>query len=166
MEEKLREQLSRPFSRVLGIGQAAKILKIHKGMLICIGDKSAHNLISRNIIPHICIYDGICKRKPVSEKIINEIEKEYAGEISLVKNPASEITLELEEKIIELVKKGRGAIKVIGEDDLAALVSFANASLGSIVAYGQPNEGIVLVEITPRQKDRAKDLIKRVREKN
>ena len=43
-------------------------------------------------------------------------------------------------------------IVVDGEEDLATLPAILYAPLGSVVIYGQPNEGSVLVNVTSEMK--------------
>jgi uncharacterized protein (UPF0218 family) len=44
---------------------------------------------------------------------------------------------------------------VEGEEDLLTLVAMAVAPLGSFVIYGQPGEGLVVVEVDDAAKNRA-----------
>jgi GTP-dependent dephospho-CoA kinase len=53
-------------------------------------------------------------------------------------------------------------VKVQGEEDLLALPLFAMAPKGSAVLYGQPLEGIVLVNITEEKQNQAKDLMNKI----
>jgi uncharacterized protein (UPF0218 family) len=48
---------------------------------------------------------------------------------------------------------------VDGEEDLLTLVAIMVAPAGSIIAYGQPATGIVLVRVTPNKKNEIKALI-------
>ncbi|HMK82220.1 MAG TPA: DUF359 domain-containing protein, partial [Candidatus Bathyarchaeia archaeon] len=51
---------------------------------------------------------------------------------------------------------------VDGEEDLLVLVVIAVAPVGSLVVYGQPNEGIVLVNVTLAKKKEVVDLLGRM----
>lgn len=163
MDKNLRRRLASPFAQVVSIGRAVKTLEEHCGLLISVGDRSTHNLVMRDMHPNICIYDGMCRRKQVCKKTLARIEEYCANDVISVRNPPSSITLELEMAVKKCIKKRSGAIKILGEDDLAALVAFAQSPIGSIVAYGQPGKGIVLVNITKKIRDEAKLLIKKVR---
>jgi len=44
---------------------------------------------------------------------------------------------------------------VEGEEDLLTLVVMVTAPLGSLVVYGQPNEGLVLVEVNGEAREKA-----------
>jgi len=51
---------------------------------------------------------------------------------------------------------------VDGEEDMLALPIFSIAPDCSVVLYGQPLEGIVIVKITPKTRKKAKDLMDRI----
>jgi hypothetical protein len=53
-------------------------------------------------------------------------------------------------------------IKVIGEEDLIALPLIAYAPIDSVILYGQPSEGIVVVRVMNRIQTRAKHLMRRI----
>jgi len=59
---------------------------------------------------------------------------------------------------------GDERIKIVvdGEEDLATLPAILYAPLGSAVVYGQPNEGSVLVEVTPEKKKHVMDLMNKM----
>ena len=61
-----------------------------------------------------------------------------------------------------LVEKEQAIIFIDGEEDLLALPLFAMAPKGSVVLYGQPLEGIVLVNITEEKQNQAKDLMNKI----
>jgi hypothetical protein len=75
-----------------------------------------------------------------------------------VKNPPSKITKELQDAVKDAVPPLK--IIVEGEEDLATLPAILMAQFGSVVAYGQPNEGIVLVEVTKEKKREIADILK------
>jgi hypothetical protein len=80
-----------------------------------------------------------------------------------VKNPAGTLTKELIDQIrASLNSDGRVKIIVDGEEDLATLPAILYAPLGSVVVYGQPNEGSVLVDVTPEMKTRIDEFMKQM----
>lgn len=82
-----------------------------------------------------------------------------------VSNPPGHITKELIKNIRESIEKiicgkeKRIAIKIEGEDDLAAVPAILLAPLGSVVLYGQPGEGVVMVEVTEERKEKIVKLL-------
>jgi len=53
-------------------------------------------------------------------------------------------------------------IFVRGEEDLAALPAILLAPEGSVVLYGQPDEGVVFVSITKSKKEEILDLLDKI----
>jgi hypothetical protein len=64
--------------------------------------------------------------------------------------------------IDQAIKIGNSAVIVEGEEDLLALVAISVAPEGSLVVYGQPNEGIVLVNVTSQKKREIADILARM----
>ena len=81
----------------------------------------------------------------------------------MVKNPAATITKDLIDLIRESLH-GTTHVKIVveGEEDLATLPAILYAPLGSVVVYGQPNEGSVLVDVTPERKLHIEEFMKRM----
>jgi len=53
-------------------------------------------------------------------------------------------------------------IFVRGEEDLAAVPAMLMAPEGSAVLYGQPDQGVVLVQITESKKEEIRDLLTKI----
>ena len=75
-------------------------------------------------------------------------------------NPAAEIT----SQSIDTIKKAFTLsppvrIIVTGEEDLLVIPVCIYAPENSLVMYGQPNEGLVLVKITPEIRNKTQKLI-------
>ncbi|MHB8605670.1 MAG: DUF359 domain-containing protein, partial [Thermoplasmatota archaeon] len=56
----------------------------------------------------------------------------------------------------------RVVVEVVGEEDLAALPAILAAPAGAVVAYGQPNQGVVCVVVDDASRARARDLLSRM----
>jgi uncharacterized protein (UPF0218 family) len=56
-------------------------------------------------------------------------------------------------------------IFVKGEEDLAALPAMMMAPVGSVIMYGQPDKGVILVRVTESKKAEIKDLFDIILEK-
>lgn len=162
MDKKLRLDLKKPFGKVYTLKDAVAYLKKQKRFLVVVGDKSIYNLVKSEIYPDIIVYDNMCKRKKTDSKTRNLIEL-FAKQKPKVRieNPPSQITPQLLRALKITIKNKTGAIEIKGEDDLASLAAFIYTPIGSIVAYGQPNKGMVLVEITSDKKNEAKLLLRR-----
>jgi len=122
--------------------------------IITVGDRTTEKLIEFGIIPSLQIIDGIEKReKRESIKLENCIEL-------AVDNPPAEIT----DSAIEVIKKafsmnGKVRIMVTGEEDLLVLPVCVYAPENSIVMYGQPNEGLVIVKVTTDIRNKTQKLL-------
>ncbi|AXI25297.1 hypothetical protein CFE53_03730 [Methanofervidicoccus sp. A16] len=135
--QELREILKRPFGKVY------KELPYINGKVISIGDITTKNLLSKNIVPHLSIFDLKTRRNiPVS------IEHRFKR-VFKVKNPPGCISDEAMEMIryLSKIEEGNIALKVDGEEDLLALPVIKYFPYGTYVLYGQPDMGVVVLKI-------------------
>jgi uncharacterized protein (UPF0218 family) len=134
--------------------------------LISVGDVTTFHLLEAGIIPDICIVDDRTKRKPVSSDVSARNRDKVYEEVS-VDNPAGIITDELIRTLCEAFASEKLLrIFVRGEEDLATLPVILLAPLGSIVLYGQPDEGVVFVEVTGKKKEEIRALFEKLISKN
>jgi len=66
--------------------------------------------------------------------------------------------------IAQALKIGNSAVVVEGEEDLLVLVAVSVAPLRSLVVYGQPNVGIVLVRVSAEKKDEIAQVLQQMKE--
>ena len=141
---KLIQELKDPLGELYpNFEDALEDIKASK-FLISAGDCTLNNLISHNIYPDVGIIDNRIERKD-HDSIIN-----YTDNILTAVNPAGTITDDLWETIEFAIKQSienntRYIIDVDGEEDLAVLPIIALAPEYTTVLYGQPNEGLVLL---------------------
>jgi hypothetical protein len=154
LPESLREELRKPFGRVISKEQLVSELKGKDVFLISVGDECSYELIKGGVKPDIVIYDLKIKRKDVIGKV-RELLDGFNESSVIVHNPPGVIMDELVETTKEMIERRRGKMLVRGEEDLAALVVMIYAPNGSVVVYGQPDEGAVLVEMNDEVRDRA-----------
>ncbi|KYK38541.1 MAG: DUF359 domain-containing protein [Theionarchaea archaeon] len=139
-QERMQERIG-----VLITGEIPEPYQILRQMLkgekvIAIGDVVAENLIKAGIEPDMMVVDGKSMRE----------EREIAVQCDItVKNRASEIT----EELMEAIRKGYKRIYVEGEEDLAALPAILYAEENSVIVYGQPSEGIMVIRPTEENKE-------------
>ncbi|HIE31501.1 MAG TPA: DUF359 domain-containing protein [Methanosarcinales archaeon] len=127
--------------------------------IISVGDITTCNLIESGILPDICIVDHLTCRASVSEGVLKRVQHPAFTEIS-VENPAGSITLELVTCITKALRSGEHTrIFVQGEEDLAVMPAVMLAPLSSIVIYGQPASGCVLIKVTPEKRKEIKELL-------
>ena len=113
--------------------------------MITVGDRTTENMINLGIIPEVQIVDGLEKR----DKRLVPTDDIVNTNLSC-KNPPGEIT----EESTQVIQKAFSSkppvrITVDGEEDLLVLPVCVFAPENSVVMYGQPNEGLVVVDITP-----------------
>ena len=125
--------------------------------LISVGDQTTKNLVDNDLIPDLVIIDNRIQRKDHNHDIIR------TENILEADNPAGTITENLWETIEEAIsltlKDSENRIIVVkGEEDLAVLPCLLIAPEDAIVLYGQPNEGLVFVNVF-EGKDKATKLM-------
>ena len=150
----LRKNLKKPLGTLIR-GSFAETTKRLKDIIerekvthvISVGDTVTKNLVKNNVIPVLAIVDNMTMRKntkPFSfatERIVN------------IKNPAATITAEAISTIHEALKANTHTkIVVDGEEDLLTLIAIIHAPENTLVVYGQPYEGIVVVKTTATKK--------------
>jgi uncharacterized protein (UPF0218 family) len=115
--------------------------------IISVGDTVSKNLAENGFSPKLYIIDNKCMRRSTKPF------KLPADRTVYVTNPRGTIT-DQAEQAIEAALKETEQVKIVvkGEEDLLTLVAIAHAPEDSYVIYGQPHEGIVVVEVTPDKK--------------
>lgn len=162
LPDDLREELKRPIGLLLE--EEKLIAEVRKRrILVSVGDMVTFTLLRRDIEPRIAIIDYKCKRKACSEEVRDLLQG--FGEVKIqVKNPASTITYELwdaVEKAYKICKEKTVCIVVDGEEDMASLVAIVLAPPAGTVIYGLPNKGIILVDVTDKEKNMVRKVLKR-----
>ena len=158
LPDSLRDQLKIPLGILLPIDQDNKT-NIEKYLsddsyIITVGDRTTEKMIDFDLIPSLQIIDGLEKR------IKRDIIKLGSAFELKIDNPAAEITLES----IEIIKKAFSLnppirLTVNGEEDLLVLPACIHAPENSVILYGQPNKGLVLVQITTEIRNKAQALL-------
>lgn len=147
LPENLRNQLKTPFGILLPNSQITKenVLKhiSSDSFIITVGDATTEKMLKFGIIPSLQIIDAQekrTKREPPSTEMVTTL-------ISC-NNPAGEITIE---SITAIKNSFRSKlpvrITINGEEDLLVIPVCLYAPNNSVVLYGQPNEGLVIVQI-------------------
>jgi uncharacterized protein (UPF0218 family) len=119
-----------------------------------VGDYITAYLFRHNIKPDLFIVDDKIMRKQISP-----IDAD-ADVVLTVKNPAGTIT-DQAWSAIEAASRSRRRtkIQVDGEEDLLALVAILTVPLNSIVLYGQPLQGVVVVKVTAEMRERVRRIV-------
>ncbi|RJS76383.1 DUF359 domain-containing protein [Candidatus Bathyarchaeota archaeon] len=158
----LRLKLKQPLGKLIR-GSFEQTMKTFKESIkeekppaiISVGDVVSKNLTESNFSPKLLIVDNKVMRKEI-EPFQLETEKTIYTE-----NPPGTITNEAAEAIKEAIKTNKQTkIVVNGEEDLLALIAILHAPENSIVVYGQPHEGIVVVKVTQEKKEEIATILK------
>jgi uncharacterized protein (UPF0218 family) len=124
------------------------------GRVVCtVGDVVTHSALARGIVPAIGIIDGFTMHSPYLAM------PDISCRILHARNPAGEITDELIAVLDEAVMSTPCMILVDGEEDLAVLPLIRRLPGEVLVLYGQPNEGVVICEVTPELQRRVAELL-------
>ena len=149
LPDDLRDQLKNPLGNLISDNDPNKeniLKKISvESIIITVGDRTTENILQLGLKPQIQIIDGLEKR---SECIV-PADDTISTKLSC-KNPPGEITKE-SMQVIKKAFSSEPPVRIIvdGEEDLLVIPVCILAPENSIVMYGQPNEGLVIVQITP-----------------
>lgn len=123
--------------------------------IISVGDTVSRNLHEHGVSPQLLITDNKRMRKRIQPRIFP------TKSIVHVKNPQGTITEEAIIAIQKALESDRQVhIIVDGEEDLLTLIAVLHAPEESLVVYGQPYEGIVVVKVTPEKKAEVMEVLK------
>ncbi len=161
LKQELRQELKNPLGTLIkGTPQQTKrklkelITKEAIPHIISVGDIVSQALLELGIKPHVMIVDGKAMRKQIQ---LLKVEAEHK---ILLNNPAGMLTPLTWVAIAEaLRRKASTLVMVEGEEDLLTLVAVLEAPENALVAYGLPNEGVVVVKADATAKYKANLII-------
>jgi uncharacterized protein (UPF0218 family) len=145
----LRAKLKEPFGMLIRGTFSETMSKLE-----IVGDTVSRNLHEYRVNPQLSITDNKRMRKRIQPRTFPK------KSVIHVRNPPGTITEEAKTAIQEALECDRQVhIIVDGEEDLLALVAVLYAPEESLVVYGQPHEGIVVVKATPEKKAEAMEIL-------
>lgn len=153
--EKLRAELKKPLGIVTKGAEEVTSLIQKRGAkkTIFVGDSVTRGLIDK-VDPDVVIIDNKIMRKPI-EPISVDAQKTIH-----VKNPRGHITANAWKAIsMTMVSNSRVKIVVKGEEDLLTLPAIELAPEGSVVIYGQPNQGIIVNFVDGSMKEKVRRIL-------
>ena len=154
----LRSELKDPLGMILrpNTEEYQEILVSPPSRFICVGDIVTETFLNAEKSPWIIITDGVTKR----EKIEMKTFKNY--KIIRVNNPAGQITSQAWRAIRESVSQEQLIhIVVDGEEDLLTIPTIIEAPISTSIFYGQPDVGMVRVEVNAALKNNILNLLSR-----
>jgi uncharacterized protein (UPF0218 family) len=130
------------------------IEKKKPSMLISVGDAVSDSMIKHGFSLQVLIVDNKVMRGAIQPIAVD------ADQILHLKNPPGTLAEEAWTVIREALRmKVRTKVLVDGEEDLLTLVAVLCAPENSLVVYGQPHEGIVVVEVTEKTREKMRRIV-------
>lgn len=113
--------------------------------IIFVGDVVSETMINNGVYPQVLVVDNKVLREP-----IKPIEVKVDQTLH-VKNPPGMLTEDTWAVMRKALKlEGLTKVLVDGEEDLLTMVAVLCAPKNSLVVYGLPNRGIVVVKVTEK----------------
>ncbi len=160
--ENMRKLLKKPLGKLCLTYE--KIKDMSKNFrIISVGDVCTLALLAIGIRPHLAVFDYKIMRKHAKKSHINILKFSFKN-INKLKNKPGTVSDYLLKNAKKLIRDG-GAIFVDGEEDLTALAFIKNADKKTIVIYGQPHEGVVIVTHDKRTKKLVNNILNKISHK-
>lgn len=122
--------------------------------IISVGDVVSESMTKHGIFPQVMIVDNRVMREPITPVYLE------ADQTLHLKNPSGTLTDQAWPTIQEALRQmQRTKVVVDGEEDLLTLVAVLCAPEKSLVVYGQPHEGIVVVKVTEQTKGMVRQVV-------
>jgi len=163
LPQKLRAQLNHPLGelvsgRSVDLGQLlrARIKSTQPAKVILVGDSVSRSAYQAGLKPDLIIIDKLEKRQPA-------VAFTYpSGRVIKARNRAGMIEDNARLAVERAIRGEADLIEVDGEEDLLAIVTVLAAPAGSIVVYGQPHKGVVIVRVTETAKANAAKILEQM----
>ena len=154
LPESLRLTLQQPWAEVLDEVPE----KIDGTKAVAIGDITVQKFNQKNVGQFLSIVDFFVQRQ-VKFHELSELGLSDKNVLK-VTNPHGTIAPELFQVVQEAFgNEDKKTILVKGEEDLAVLPVMLVAPLGFSVFYGQPNQGLIKIEVTEENKEKAYQIV-------
>lgn len=133
----------------------------HAKLIVSVGDATTDRLNFYGIVPRVCVVDG--RERRVLRKTIGGdlLLQDHVVQLKC-SNPAGTISKRAVQVLRDALRDSNtNPVRVIvdGEEDLLTLPILVLVPLGSVVLYGQPFKGIVIVKVDSKTHKTAKDLM-------
>ncbi|GAA0647885.1 GTP-dependent dephospho-CoA kinase family protein [Salarchaeum japonicum] len=151
-----RAEFKEPLGRIYT--DAQELLADAGSPIIAVGDVVTYHLERAGATPHVSVVDGRTEREAVEEEIVEGFP-DADTDVHVASDPAT-LSHELVEALVDAIGRAETTLLVVdGEEDLASLPAVVAAPVGASVVYGQPGEGMVLVNVDSELKERVRDLL-------
>lgn len=159
LPDELRHELKEPFGSLYT--DAETLLADAGDPLVAVGDIVTYHLIEAGRVPDVALVDERTKRVEVDDEVKAAVSG-FDRRIE-VENPPATLTGALLSALSDGLQSPETVlVDVDGEEDLAALPAILAVPAGGTVVYGQPDEGMVLVEPDEATRNRVRSLVERM----
>ncbi|MFH2110515.1 MAG: GTP-dependent dephospho-CoA kinase family protein [Candidatus Bathyarchaeota archaeon] len=122
-------------------------------MWATVGDYVTSHILGAKLLPDIAVVDHRVMRVEVEPL-------DFKMDTVTVVNQPGTVSAEAQRVLLEAISlKRRLGVVVEGEEDLLVLPLMAWMPIGSVVVYGQPREGMVVVTLTEERRRWAKEFM-------
>lgn len=124
--------------------------------LILVGDSVSRQATLAGIAPDVMVIDNLEKRQRASTYVHPH------NRLINAKNKAGKIEHNARLAVEGAIRGEADLVVIEGEEDLLTIIAVIAAPLGSLVVYGQPNEGVVLVTVSAENKAEAERILQQM----
>jgi len=156
LTEEVRSCLKRPLGRLLPgdspeiYEEIARLISLKRPpRIVFVGDVVSRKAVAAGLRRDVVIIDNKEMRTRTTPFAVP------ATRTFFVRNQPGTIGFDAWEAIEDAIESGNAVMIVDGEEDLLTLVAMAVAPIRSFVIYGQPGEGLVLVEVDDEARKKA-----------
>ncbi len=152
----LTRALKKPLGTLFPAGQEEGLQAALSGHSVyAVGDATVRTLFDLGIATQVRIFDLKTRREPLPPKDAAFFDS-LSGEKVTAVNPAGHISPSLEKAVAHAVTSPRPVnVFVVGEEDLAVIPLLLQAPLGVKICYGQPAQGMVVLDVDEKTKAKA-----------
>jgi uncharacterized protein (UPF0218 family) len=124
--------------------------------LILVGDSVSRQAGEAGIVADVMIIDNLEKR----QRAVTYTHPRKR--VITAKNQAGKIEHDAQLAVERAIRGEADLVEIDGEEDLLAVIAVIAAPIGSLVVYGQPNEGVVLVWVSKEKKAAAEKILQQM----
>lgn len=142
-----------------------KIKKDRPPFIITVGDITTQTFLLNQLPINLAIIDYRCQRRSINFNLHSQLRKKASFQYLVKNNPgtlSSETTFLLRNILPQILIANKSAIiQIRGEEDLLVLPAILLSPLKTLIFYGQPNKGLVQIEVEEKIKKKALNLLQK-----
>ena len=155
-----RDQCIKPFGKLIAQSDClAQIESVRPPFIGVVGDQSLAYFLQQKLPVDLGIFDNRIQRQASTK--ISELVLKFSlkSAIRPVNNPSGTISSDAVAAIEYVMSHTPGLLEITGEEDLLVIPLVLAIPLQSLIFYGQPHLGLVVMTVTPELKQRIVNLI-------